>query len=360
MTVTVNQLLDRWLEHIEPTHSPKTIREYRHKIQKHIRPAVGHLTLSALKPQVLDYWYRVWLDKGLSEATVHHLHAILSAVLHQAERWGWIESSPARRASPPPLRATPMNVPTPDQVDTLHRTAEEKDPVLATAIALAALTGARRGELCALRWSDVDLVNGTIRIARSVSVVDGKVREGPTKTHQVRTLALDKLGIHVLRVRRQYMTDLAERAESPLVDDPYVLSFNANGGRPVGPDTLTHRFSSLCALQEKPALERLRKTKRKATRKDLPEKDRWAFRFHDLRHFSATQLIASGVDIKTVSNRLGHSQATMTLDRYAKALPEKDREAAAVLGSTVRILGSQQNDGSRGSTLTLLPEESAG
>ena len=75
----------------------------------------------------------------------------------------------------------------------------------------------------------------------------------------------------------------------------------------------------------------------KATRKDLAPADRWPFRFHDLRHFSVTTLIAAGVDVRTVAERHGHARATMTLDRYAHALPERDREAAGVLGAALNF-----------------------
>jgi integrase len=291
---TVAQLLDKWLAQIEPTRRPKTIAEYRSKIDKRIRPALGGVRLDKLGSDTLDAWYRKWLAEGLSPGTVHHLHAILSAALNQAVKWGWIDRSPAARSSPPPLRQTPMKIPTPEQLNQLHRAAAGVDQVLATAIALAALTGARRGELAALRWSDVDLLAGRVRIARSLTVVGGTAHEGPTKTHQVRDIALEDAGVRLLRDHWEYMRDLSKRAESPLVEDPFILSENANGGLNVGPDLITHRFASL--------------TRRLGM----------AFRFHDLRHFSVSTLIAAGVDVRTVAERHGHAQATMTLNRYAQ------------------------------------------
>jgi integrase len=129
------------------------------------------------------------------------------------------------------------------------------------------------------------------------------------------------------------MKELAAEAESPLVEDPFVLSFNANGARPVNPDTLSHRFNSLCR-----GLERAAAKRRKINVSALSTAERWPFRLHDLRHFSVTTLIAAGVDVRTVAERHGHAQATMTLNRYAHALPERDRLAAGVLG---RALGNQ-------------------
>jgi integrase len=331
-SVTVSQLLDKWLEMAESSQRPRTLYENRRKIDVRIKPVLGHIRLDKLEPDTLDAVYRQWLGEGLSAATVHKYHSILSAACRQAVKWGWIDRAPTERATPPTVVHKPMFVPTPEQLTTLVGSAEEDDPVLATALALAALTGARRGELVALRWSDVDLEAGRIRIARSLTVAQGEQHTGPTKTHAVREIAVDPVCVEVLKQRWTFMLDLSEQAESPLVPDPYVLSYNANGATPANPDTFTHRFTQLCVGMEAPALAKLRKTSPKAKRTDLAPNERWPFRFHDLRHFSVTTLIAAGVDPKTVADRHGHAQVTMTLNRYAHALLERDREAASVLG----------------------------
>jgi len=326
---TVGQLLDRWLAHVEAIGKarPKTVYEYKRKIEGRIRPALGDIRLDKLRADAIDAAYQRWLAEGLSSSTVAVYHSILHAACRQAVKWGWVDRAPTDQATAPKPRSPEMKVPTPEQVAKLVRSAEADDPVLATALALAALTGCRRGELCALRWSDVDLVQGRIRISRSLTVVGGKGHEGPTKTHQGREISLDDVGVGVLRQRWDYMQDLSERAGSPLAAVPYVLSFDAHGGRPVGPDTLTHRFKALCGKLEAQA--------EKSAQDDgriLPDAERYPFHFHDLRHFSVTTLIADGVDIRTVAERHGHAQATMTLNRYAHALPERDRAAAGVLG----------------------------
>jgi integrase len=328
-SATLGQLLDRWLEHAEglDRQRPRTLSENRSKIEHRIRPTLGAIRLDRLGPDTLDAAYAGWLTDGLSPTTVHKYHCIISAALRQAVKWGWIERSPADRASPPAPVKIEMKVPTPEQLNVLHRAAEEEDPVLATAIAVAAMTGMRRSEIVALRWSDIDLAIGTVRVERGITVAGGEIHEGPTKTHQNRRLALDPVAVNALRERWDYMVELSARADSPLVEDPFVLSYQAHGGIPVGPDTLTHRFAGLCRAQEAPA----RKKAKKAGR-DLRDSERWPFRFHDLRHFSVTTLIAAGIDVRTVSERHGHAQATMTLNRYAHALPERDRAAAGVLG----------------------------
>jgi integrase len=336
-SATVGQLLDKWLEIAESSQRPRTVYENRRKIESRIRPAIGDVRLDKLQPDTLDTLYRRWLAEGLSPATVHKYHSILSAACRQAVKWGWIDRAPTERATPPSVVSKEVVVPTPNQLAALLKAAELTDPVLASAMALAALTGARRGELVALRWSDVDLVNGRVRIAKSLTVANGVQHIGPTKTHAIRDVALDAVCVTVLNRHREYMVDLSDEAGSELVADPYVLSYNANGAIPANPDTFTHRFGGLCVAMEKPALEKLRKTRPKAKRGDLAPAERWPFRFHDLRHFSVTTLIAAGIDVKTVASRVGHAQVTMTLNRYAHALPERDREAAGVLG---RVLAS--------------------
>ena len=118
-------------------------------------------------------------------------------------------------------------------------------------------------------------------------------------------------------------------------------SLQRQWGHPANPDTFTHRFGALCDAMEAPALKRLRKKHPKAKRADLAPKDLWPYRFHDLRHFSVTTLIAAGVDVRTVAERHGMPRATMTLDRYAHALPERDRAAADVLGTALILIDHQ-------------------
>lgn len=230
-----------------------------------------------------------------------------------------------------------MNVPTPTRVNALIKMAEDEYPVLATAVALAALTGARRGELVALRWSDVDLEKGCLKIARSLTVARGERHIGPTKTRASREVALDPVGVELFRRRWASMTNLSARTAALLVSDPFVLSYRPDGSIPVHPDTLSHGFRRLCEAMEEPCLDRLRETFPMAKRTDLSPTEQWPYRFHDLRHFSVTTLIAAGVDVRTVADRHGHANATMTLNRYAHALPERDRTAAELLGRALAL-----------------------
>ncbi len=324
--LTFGQLLDRWLAHLEALgRAPKTLHEYRRMIEHDIRPALGGIALGKLTAYDLDAFYAAARKRGLSSTTVRHFHAVISAALNQAERWEWVTSNPARRgASPPSVDQHDIRVPSPAELRDLIAVAQERgQDTLATAVALAALTGCRRGELCALRWSDVDMVAATVKVQRAISVtpndggidvaprsVPGRrptavVHIGPTKTHQHRTLGLDDIGLAVLRDRWAYQRTLAGKVGVELVEDPYILSPEPDGNVPIMPGTLTDGFRKLSGA-------------------------RW--RFHDLRHWLATVAIAGGADIVTVSKRLGHRRASTTVDIYAHAISSADKALAASIG----------------------------
>jgi integrase len=128
--------------------------------------------------------------RPLAPGTIRRIHGILRRALHQGVRWGRLNANPAPVASPPRIPASGLTPPRPEQIARLYRLVERVDPDLAVFILLAASTGARRSELIALRWSDIDLEGGKVRIGRGMVVgLDGLV-EKDTKTHSVRTVAL--------------------------------------------------------------------------------------------------------------------------------------------------------------------------
>lgn len=311
---SVRDLLTRWLADIEPTRSPGTMREHRRSIERNILPAIGSVRLDRLSAGHLDDLYRCLLARGLSPASVRRHHAILSAALRRAVKWDWLASNPADRASPPGITPRTATAPSTEAVQRLVAAARDEDSVLAAAIVLAAVTGARRGELCALRWSDVHWTSRTLTIARSLTVIRREATEGPTKTHQRRDIAMDDaLGAFVAQRQAEQQT-YAETVGVKLVDDPYLLSRAADGATPGLPDGLTHGYARIAA------------------------KLGIAGHFHQLRHYAATTSIAAGSDVRTVAGRLGHADPSTTLRIYAHAVEARDRELASLLGTAV--LGS--------------------
>jgi len=308
---TFGDLLTKWLAHIKARgRAPKTIDENRREIESRIRPRLGHIDVAKLTAEDLDSAYSAWLEE-LSPSSVHRHAAVISAALTQGVKWGWIDTSPATKASSPSATTTRKLVtPTTKQVATLMKAAQSDDPVMAAAIALAFVTGARRGELAALRWSDIDLDAGTVRIERSLTQVGKALTEKSTKTNRGRTVAIDARTTALLERHRAWQVSLSKQAESPLIADPYLLSDNANGARPMQPSKITDRFT---ALRERIGMG--------------------SIRFHDLRHANVSEQLAAGIDPATVSSRAGHASTRMTLDRYAHAMPAGGTAAAAVMGA---------------------------
>ena len=152
-------------------------------------------------------------DEGRSPKTIRNHHAIISSALHQAVRWGWVRENVAEKAKPPRVSQRRVTAPSVEAVRTVIEAAEERDPRLAPLLMLAALTGMRRGELCALRWTDVDLERGELDVSRSVVVVPGGLAEKTTKTDRSRTVALDDVGVALLTRHRAKVDEWAQQAE---------------------------------------------------------------------------------------------------------------------------------------------------
>jgi integrase len=319
-TETVGDLLDLFLEHTKSTdRSPNTLRGYRQIAETIVRPELGKIRLSRLTARDLDRLYAKLRAKGNAPMTVRHVHAFIGTALHQGERWQLVDRNVARQATAPMVHAAEVVAPEPDEVRRIIEAAEAIEPPLAALLLVAALTGARRGELCALRWSDIDWQAGTLRIARSVyEVVGGGWAEKPTKTHAARRIGLDELGLAVLRRHRASVDDLAAELGVTVAPDAFMFSRSPAGPEPIRPGVVS-KF-----------------TRRVATKAGV------GVHLHALRHFSATQAIAAGFDAVTVGARLGHSDPSVTLRVYAHAVEQRDRELAASLG---RILALSERSG---------------
>jgi integrase len=308
---SVGELLKRWMDHQQTRCTKYTLADYVYKLDAHVRQALDKTKLAKLSAADLDGAYDVWLAKGLSPATVRKMANMVSAALNLAIDWGWPRTSPAARAHPPKVVKVDRGALPLSELQQLMREAETADGpggVLPTAIALGAVTACRRGELCALRWSDVGTAMGSVTVRRALTVVQGDPTEGATKTGRTKHLALDVVALGVV-----------------LVDDPFVLSRDYDGSGPCLPDGLTHGFGRL--------VEQLwPRVKARA------EEPRW--HFHDLRHWAASTMVSAGVDIKTAQARGGSATTSMLLDVYAHVLSDRDREAAAGLGSALTLLAS--------------------
>jgi integrase len=199
--------------------------------------------------------------------------------------------------------------PTPAQLAKLQKAIDASDPEFGVFVRLSAMTGARRSEVLALRWTDVDLERGVVTIGRGlVQGPDGLV-EKDTKTHQTRRVALDAPTTAALVDHRRPPSSEPSSAASTLAGDAFVFAGEVAGTTPWYPDSASRRFRKAC---DDAGLTRVR--------------------LHDLRHYVATRLLSAGVDVRTVAGRLGHRNAATTLNVYSHFVPEADQEAAEILG----------------------------
>ena len=307
--VTFGGWLDGWWATKEKSLSPSSVSPWRSAIRKYLQPCLGEHALVDLRVGHLEEFYRRLVDDGLSPARVQKIHTVASVALNDAVRRELITVSPAMQARAPKGQRVEPDPPTPDEVHRLLDAAEADDPALFAFLLLAANTGARRGELCALRWCDVNFDGGYVTLAHAVAKGGGAgavVRQ--TKTGTATRLAVSSRVLEVLDLRKGERRELLESIGAAFSERSFVWSQDPEGSRPVYPDSISARFRR---LRESEGLDHVQ--------------------LRQLRHFVATQLLAAGVDIRTVAGRLGHSRPATTLDRYAAFLPVLDREAAEIL-----------------------------
>ena len=320
---TLSYLLDEWIRLAGTLgRSPNTIHGYESKATRIKAGPLGDKTVSKLTTHDVDQWYMQLTAEGMTLATVMHCHRVIRAVLNQAEKWEWVDRNVARRATLGTAPRPEMNVPNVDQARALVlRAAETISPDLGPILLFAMLTGMRRGELCGIQWGDVDWTEHRVTIRRSIWQVRSSWGIKEPKTHQVRTLALDDAGIALLAARRSRADVDAEAAGVALALDAYVWSTMVDGHAPRTPNSITRAFHRLCRTMEAEALAA-----------DPPRTESWNFRFHDLRHLSATEMVGQGMDPRTVASHLGHADPSVTPRVYAHALEARDRDAAEGLG----------------------------
>lgn len=307
------QLSDQWLALVQNDLSPTTVHRYKNLLKNRILPALGDRSVHSIRTNDLDRLYLGLVNEaGLAPATVRQAHAIIRRAFRQAVLWGWIATNPAVNATPPRIAKSNPSPPDAEQVGALLLKAAESDPELSRFLHVAATTGARRGEVCALRWTNFDAKLRTLTIERSIADLPGGLVEKDTKTHISRRMALDPGTAEVLEEQRSTMSELATESGFRFSQDSFIFSNEPDGLTPWVPGSVTKRFQKL---------------------RDALGYDK--MRLHDLRHFTATRLIAAGVPVRTVSGRLGHSDPSTTLSVYAHFVQASDEVAAGVMGDLV-------------------------
>lgn len=307
---TLDAWLDEWMILQRTRLEPATWRSYDDMARIYLRPSLGTVRLDQLTVRGLEAHYVTMLTtggkrrRGLSRRTIAYTHAVLHKALADAVRLEVLGSNVADRVTLPRVDgrgAGPerLHVWDADQVQQFLELTET-DP-LGALWRVALGTGMRRGELLGLRHVDVDLAVPQLQVAAALTLDhDGRPMLKRPKTNRGRTLHLDAATAAVL-------------ASLPDRGSPLGTVFVRPDGMPWRPPEITERWRQLVRTLPLPRI-----------------------RLHDLRHTHATLLLAAGVPIKVVSERLGHTTISMTMDVYAHVLPAQDRGAADAIGALLR------------------------
>jgi integrase len=339
-SVTLGYLLDEWLAGHQVEETTRT--SYRVAIEKFIKPAVGETSLTRLAQLGARPFEQLYAElrvcrrrcKGrrsiehrtprahecdkrcvahmctpLSVSSVRECHAVLSGALNAAMRWGWIAVNPLEAVKRPRQQHPKPDPPTAEEAARIVSAAWQQDADWGTFVWLAFITGARRGELLGLGWDHLDLSAGLLTIRRNLVRQNGKAIIKDTKTHQMRIVSLDPGTVAILTAHKQRTEQQCAGLGTTLADDGFVFSYAPDHRQHCDPDGITHRYSRMTA----------------GLGLDT--------HLHALRHFSATELIAAGVDVRTVAGRLGHGGGATTLRVYAAWLAATDKTAAGLLAA---------------------------
>ena len=334
-TMKMGDFCTEYLEIIRSTLSPATVAFYQREIERHIVPALGHLRLRDITPAHVQKYIQqlAALPKtdrsgkatsdyeNISPSTVRRYLTVLQSIFKQAVKLGLISDSPAKteRLTIPKVLQPKIEIFSKAEAAAMLAALESEPLQFQTLIQLAIFTGARRGELVALKFSDVDFENKKITIERSAIKLKGhKTGTKPPKDYETRTVSINDSCLELLRLLRAEKYEIAKRIGDKWRGGNWI--FTTWDGSIMNPQTPTKQFEKF--LQRNGLRHR---------------------KFHSLRHTSATLLLYGGINIKQVQSRLGHGDIETT-NKYLHVLEETDVEAANVLGSMLLPKSREQQE----------------
>jgi integrase len=305
--LTVAAFLDRFERDWVAIHvSFRTAVRYR-QLLDHVRRHLGGRQLQKIRPADIAALYATLSRSGSAPRTIGHVHGVLFQALKQAKIWNLLRDNVAEVVKPPPVHEQELPMLQPDRARALLDALRSHPLYLLASLALA--TGARRNELLALRWRDVDLDAGRLRIelALEQTTAHGIRFKAPKTRNGKRTISLPAHAVADLRAhwRGQQEQRLALGAGKAPPDSQVLATFD---GGPQSPNSITKEWARAVAAVGMPEIT-----------------------LHSLRHTHASMLIASGMDVLTVSRRLGHGSPTITLRVYGHLIHGTDDRAARIM-----------------------------
>ena len=283
------------------------MERYRGLVENQIKPHLGTIPLQKLRPANVAGWIQTLIGLGkLSTRSIRHAHGVLRTALNHAAAIEVVERNVASIIKPPTLERSEITTLKEDEIaDTLEKMEGHS---LYPIVALAIGTGARRGEIAALRWSDLDIDAATVRIERSLEQTKDGLRIKPPKTAAGRrTLSLPAFAVKAVREHRRQQLELRLALGAGTLPADMPVFGDVEGNWP-SPYSITDRWRDAIKSRKIPKVT-----------------------FHALRHSHASALIAAGLDVVTVSRRLGHASPALTLSVYSHLFNNKDEAAALAI-----------------------------
>jgi integrase len=319
---TLAEFLDRWETWATTQVSAKTFERYQELTAHHVRPHLGAAKIQQLRAvHFAELYGKLQKPKaeggaGLAPRTIGHVHRLMHRVMGHAVKWGVILNNPVASAEPPRVTRTEIEILEPEQIKEVLEAIRGNPLYPLTVIALA--TGMRRGEIVGLRWGDVDLDGGSIRVERSLEQTNaGLAFKAPKTRAGIRTISIPPAVTAELRRHWTWQQELRLALGLGKAGDDGLV-FPRPDGSPWPPDSLTADWARAVRLLKLPKVT-----------------------FHALRHTHVSQLIAAGLDVVTVSRRIGHSKPTVTLDVYSHLFGSTDQRAAEVVEAALAgVLGA--------------------
>jgi len=314
-SMTVAEFLERWLrDYAKPNVAASTHLRYSGIVRKWCVPAFGELPLPKLRPAHLQAAYAAWQNGGLAPRTILHHHRMLHEAFTHAVDWQLLALNPVAAAKPPRPERKDVRFLELEEVRRLLDVAVGYPEPYPTLVRVALATGARQGELLALRWQDTDLVEGSLRIVRTARRYGGVgIVYGEPKTYRSkRPVKLEADSVALLKRHRAQQN--SERLGSEDWEDNDLV-FCGDRGQP---------------LDARNVLDWFQRMTTDAGLGRVP--------FHALRHTSGTLMASAGINPRYIADRLGHANATFTLNTYVHTTGDAEAQAAEAIGAALRGL----------------------
>ena len=297
--ITVEEWLQKWMdEYMMFSIREQTWKSYESVIRLHIIPNLGNKKVASLTTSVVQKFYNKLLSEGKSGSLVRDAHLILHQAMDVAVKENIIAKNPTSGAKTPKVEYKPKNILNETQLE-MFMDAIKQDELWYDFFYTEITTGLRRGELCGLKWCDFNETTGQLNVVRTVTThKGGGLKAGETKTEKgTRTIYLPPSTVKLLSERK------------PKVSSEWIFPNFYNNAKPINPATA---YSRLKTILKKAGLQ--------------------SIRFHDLRHTFATHALSSGVDARTLSGILGHTNASFTLDTYTHVTNDMQKNASVIVG----------------------------